>query len=464
MFSFAKKKPIIVENQPVADEAKVTKIDHTSVLKNAIEGKEFSLDGVSAEISALTRLAINRFAASDRNSLKATVDSSVSASRIQASIARAYSEISSSEQETAAMAAAIEELDASIQQISDLASRTDDSLSVAVSQAEAGVGEVSDAATTSRNVTETLSKVDTDLEQLNLAANDIRDMAAQIDAIASQTNLLALNATIEAARAGEAGKGFAVVAQEVKSLSAQTAKSTEDIRARIGRLEDAMTSIVSAIGQAKSAALAAESAATKANNSVAGAAMQVKEGAEAVANIAHVLGEQTNAVGELSQGVSRASQYANRGREFIDETVNVVAQTEEQITQQFAELDKMNIANYVLYRAKSDHVLWKKNLAGMLSGIRGLQESELADHHNCRLGKWWDNFKASSQSLSPNFLGIEAPHKRVHENGKMAARLFNEGDKAGAISAFEAMDAASLEVISLLDALIEETEAQNKPA
>ncbi|KAF0115273.1 MAG: hypothetical protein FD128_809 [Hyphomonadaceae bacterium] len=460
MFSFAKKAPILTEVKSFTDDLAKPKIDETSVLRNAIEGKEFSLNGVSSEISALTRLAVNRFAASDRNSLKATVDSSVSASRIQASIARAYSEISASEQETATMAAAIEELDASIQQISDLASRTDGSLTIAVSQAEAGVGEVSDAATTSVNVTETLSRVDTDLEQLNLAANDIRDMAAQIDAIASQTNLLALNATIEAARAGEAGKGFAVVAQEVKSLSAQTAKSTEDIRARIGRLENAMSSIVTAIGQAKSAAIAAQSASTKANNSVASAAMQVKEGAEAVANIAHVLGEQTNAVSELSQGVSRASQHANKGREFIDETVKVVAQTEEQITQQFAELDKMSIANYVLYRAKSDHVLWKKNLAGMLSGLRGLQESELADHHNCRLGKWWDNFKAEAQNLSPNFLGIEAPHKRVHENGKLAARLFNEGDKSGAIAAFEAMDAASLEVIALLDALIAETEAR----
>lgn len=80
----------------------------------------------------------------------------------------------------------------------------------------------------------------------------VADVANQVQAIAKQTNLLALNATIEAARAGDAGKGFAVVATEVKSLSDETRKATDQIGATLKSLHTKLEQFVAQTGAARS--------------------------------------------------------------------------------------------------------------------------------------------------------------------------------------------------------------------
>lgn len=84
------------------------------------------------------------------------------------------------------------------------------------------------------------------LAEHSASVGTIADMIAEI---AARTNLLALNASIEAARAGEAGRGFAIVAQEVKSLAAQTATATGDIRAQLERMTGAVHATTSIVGE-----------------------------------------------------------------------------------------------------------------------------------------------------------------------------------------------------------------------
>ena len=66
----------------------------------------------------------------------------------------------------------------------------------------------------------------------------VEKLLGDVQKIADQTNLLALNAAIEAARAGEAGRGFAVVAGEVRNLSKNSDKFSEEIKAVVKASKD----------------------------------------------------------------------------------------------------------------------------------------------------------------------------------------------------------------------------------
>jgi len=124
------------------------------------------------------------------------------------------------------IAAATDELNASIEEIHAQAVGTVQTAQTAVSHS---------------------GRADTNICLLSQAVEKVGSVVNLISEIAGQTNLLALNATIEAARAGGAGKGFAVVAAEVKALAVQTAKATDDVDKQISVIQEAMRQSVSEI-------------------------------------------------------------------------------------------------------------------------------------------------------------------------------------------------------------------------
>lgn len=125
------------------------------------------------------------------------------------------------------------------------------SVAAAFEQLTASVDEIARQVAASAQVTQqAVARVDGSqdiMRGLTEATTQIGQVVRLISDIAAQTNLLALNATIEAARAGDAGKGFAVVAGEVKALAAQTARATADISTQISAIRGAAGEAVSAM-------------------------------------------------------------------------------------------------------------------------------------------------------------------------------------------------------------------------
>lgn len=125
-------------------------------------------------------------------------------------------------------AGAVEELNATIDNIADMSETS----AVSTKQAYERISESVKVAEDSRQEMEKLLEA---MGRINATSKEIGNIIAEIESIASQTNLLSLNASIEAARAGEAGKGFAVVADQIGKLAADSARSAVDTRELISK-------------------------------------------------------------------------------------------------------------------------------------------------------------------------------------------------------------------------------------
>jgi methyl-accepting chemotaxis protein len=144
--------------------------------------------------------------------------------------------------------------------------------------------------------------------RLGRSSAEISDVVKLITTIAEQINLLALNATIEAARAGEAGRGFAVVANEVKQLSQETARATEDITGRVQAIQDDTTAAVEAIGYI---------------GEIIGRINEIQT------SIASAVEEQTATTSEMARNVTEAAD----GSASIAEGLTAVASSAERTTE-----------------------------------------------------------------------------------------------------------------------------------
>lgn len=94
------------------------------------------------------------------------------------------------------------------------------------------------------------------IESLEGLSKELDDMALQVGKLAGQTNMLSLNAALEAARIGEKGRNFALVADEVRSLSTQTAQTSQGIGDQVGSLGQALRDLLLKIESSQAAGAA----------------------------------------------------------------------------------------------------------------------------------------------------------------------------------------------------------------
>ncbi len=237
------------ESQSAAEREAARTRDHT--LRDVRSRLSAALDGIIGSVRSTATI------------VKEGADELACSSRsVDQSAADMLDESEASSRNTTVVAAAVEQLAATVEEV--------------CSQIDAAAQCSNDAARQARAAETTVSSLDE-------SAREISTIVTLISSIASRTNLLALNATIESARAGDAGKGFAVVASEVKQLATQTAHATESISQRISAMAEKSRAAVASIEAILNAVNAAE-------NRVSAITTATQQQQEATAQIARSLG------------------------------------------------------------------------------------------------------------------------------------------------------------------------------
>ena len=232
---------------------------------------------------------------------------------------------------------AVEEMAASMNQVSRNADMSAEAARRALARAEHGDRAMGDTAEAMRRINSAVQQTSGKMHSLGARSNEISEIITLIEEIAAQTNLLSLNAAIEAAHAGEAGAGFSVVADEIRRLAQRSSKATKDVSNLIKAIQSetaqAITAMEAGLAEANNGSVLAD----QASHALQDMSSAVRESSELMQEISAASEEQARVTRDLAMAMQTISSITL-------ETTAGTHETAQTIQSMVGQVEQLNVA------------------------------------------------------------------------------------------------------------------------
>lgn len=349
-------------------------------------------------------------------------------------------QVSSQTKDIEAMELSSQNLEQSIEHISNYMREIRDSIQEMLATTQNSTANMTESISVVNTSSEKISEINQQIQAFRSKIDEIGNIVDVVRDVASQSNLLALNASIEAARAGEAGRGFAVVAEQVRQLSTNTTESAGDISKYVQELQQDILTLASSMAETTKSLSEGNAKVEVSLSHIERLNAQMTQINESANIIFDDIGKQSNITRDFSVQIEGFAKNQTELSEFCHKTGIHIFKIGRYIDTCRSDMyreagcattqDKLTVFEI-------DHFILMWRLYGHAMGFEQLKLTQLNNPDKCKLGLWMAEQTDPKITNSSHFKNLYKAHHLVHQYAVDSWHAKDRGDVEGALAYFQ---------------------------